>query len=111
MSRLLIGVSGGVAAYKALGRAPLAAEAGADVRGVGGPGWGVGGAPSSGEGGAGGGVEPGKLGGGAEALTLGGGGGMSSADRGSGVRGVVTAGGTREPIDSVRYIGNRSSGR
>jgi phosphopantothenoylcysteine decarboxylase/phosphopantothenate--cysteine ligase len=24
---------------------------------------------------------------------------------------VVTAGGTREPIDSVRYIGNRSSGR
>jgi phosphopantothenoylcysteine decarboxylase/phosphopantothenate--cysteine ligase len=24
---------------------------------------------------------------------------------------LVTAGGTREPIDSVRYIGNRSSGR
>ncbi len=24
---------------------------------------------------------------------------------------IVTAGGTREPIDSVRYIGNRSSGR
>ena len=24
---------------------------------------------------------------------------------------VVTAGGTREPIDSVRYVGNRSSGR
>jgi phosphopantothenoylcysteine decarboxylase/phosphopantothenate--cysteine ligase len=27
------------------------------------------------------------------------------------LRVVVTAGGTREPIDSVRYIGNRSSGR
>jgi phosphopantothenoylcysteine decarboxylase/phosphopantothenate--cysteine ligase len=27
------------------------------------------------------------------------------------VRVLVTAGGTREPIDSVRYIGNRSSGR
>jgi phosphopantothenoylcysteine decarboxylase/phosphopantothenate--cysteine ligase len=29
----------------------------------------------------------------------------------SGVRALVTAGGTREPIDSVRYIGNRSSGK
>jgi len=29
----------------------------------------------------------------------------------AGVRAVVTAGGTREPIDPVRYIGNRSSGR
>jgi phosphopantothenoylcysteine decarboxylase/phosphopantothenate--cysteine ligase len=29
----------------------------------------------------------------------------------SGVRVLVTAGGTREPIDAVRYIGNRSSGR
>ncbi len=28
-----------------------------------------------------------------------------------GVRVLVTAGGTQEPIDSVRYIGNRSSGR
>jgi phosphopantothenoylcysteine decarboxylase/phosphopantothenate--cysteine ligase len=28
-----------------------------------------------------------------------------------GVRVLVTAGGTREPIDTVRYIGNRSSGR
>jgi phosphopantothenoylcysteine decarboxylase / phosphopantothenate---cysteine ligase len=28
-----------------------------------------------------------------------------------GVRLLVTAGGTREPIDSVRYVGNRSSGR
>jgi phosphopantothenoylcysteine decarboxylase/phosphopantothenate--cysteine ligase len=29
----------------------------------------------------------------------------------AGVRVLVTAGGTREPIDSVRYIGNRSSGK
>ena len=29
----------------------------------------------------------------------------------AGVRAVVSAGGTREPIDPVRYIGNRSSGR
>jgi phosphopantothenoylcysteine decarboxylase / phosphopantothenate---cysteine ligase len=29
----------------------------------------------------------------------------------SGVHVLVTAGGTREPIDSVRYVGNRSSGR
>ncbi len=29
----------------------------------------------------------------------------------SGIRVLVTAGGTREPIDPVRYIGNRSSGR
>ena len=29
----------------------------------------------------------------------------------SGMRTLVTAGGTREPIDAVRYLGNRSSGR
>jgi phosphopantothenoylcysteine decarboxylase / phosphopantothenate---cysteine ligase len=29
----------------------------------------------------------------------------------TGVRALVTAGGTREPIDAVRYLGNRSSGR
>ena len=29
----------------------------------------------------------------------------------AGIRVLVTAGGTREPIDAVRYIGNRSSGR
>ena len=29
----------------------------------------------------------------------------------TGLRFVVTAGGTREPIDPVRYIGNRSSGK
>jgi phosphopantothenoylcysteine decarboxylase / phosphopantothenate---cysteine ligase len=32
-------------------------------------------------------------------------------DSWAGLRVLVTAGGTREPIDSVRYIGNRSSGR
>ena len=31
--------------------------------------------------------------------------------RGKGLRVLVTAGGTREPIDSVRFIGNSSSGR
>ncbi len=38
---------------------------------------------------------------------------LMGAQRGplAGVRVLVTAGGTREPIDSVRYIGNRSSGR
>ena len=29
----------------------------------------------------------------------------------AGVRAVVTAGGTREPIDAVRFVGNRSSGK
>jgi phosphopantothenoylcysteine decarboxylase/phosphopantothenate--cysteine ligase len=29
----------------------------------------------------------------------------------TGVRAVVSAGGTREPLDPVRYIGNRSSGK
>ncbi|HEY5287113.1 MAG TPA: bifunctional phosphopantothenoylcysteine decarboxylase/phosphopantothenate synthase [Solirubrobacteraceae bacterium] len=38
---------------------------------------------------------------------------VSSKDRSawSGLRVLITAGGTREPIDSVRYIGNSSSGR
>lgn len=35
----------------------------------------------------------------------------SPAARLDGVRVVVTAGGTREPIDPVRFIGNRSSGK
>ena len=39
------------------------------------------------------------------------GGAPAAAGPWSGVRVLVTAGGTREPIDSVRYIGNRSSGR
>jgi phosphopantothenoylcysteine decarboxylase/phosphopantothenate--cysteine ligase len=36
---------------------------------------------------------------------------LIAPDAWSGLRVLVTAGGTREPIDSVRYIGNRSSGR
>jgi phosphopantothenoylcysteine decarboxylase/phosphopantothenate--cysteine ligase len=43
--------------------------------------------------------------------TLGGAGGTPVARSLEGVRVLVTAGGTREPIDSVRYVGNRSSGR
>jgi len=35
----------------------------------------------------------------------------SHSDELRGVQVLVTAGGTQEPIDSVRYIGNRSSGR
>jgi phosphopantothenoylcysteine decarboxylase / phosphopantothenate---cysteine ligase len=39
--------------------------------------------------------------------------GASSFQRGDcvGTRMLITAGGTREPVDSVRYLGNRSSGR
>ena len=36
---------------------------------------------------------------------------LESASGMRGVRVLVTAGGTREPIDAVRYVGNRSSGR
>ena len=36
---------------------------------------------------------------------------LAARHAGTAVRVLVTAGGTREPIDSVRYIGNRSSGR
>ena len=35
----------------------------------------------------------------------------AGADAWAGVRVLVTAGGTREPIDSVRFLGNSSSGR
>lgn len=35
----------------------------------------------------------------------------SAAGAWDGLRVLVTAGGTREPIDAVRYVGNRSSGR
>jgi phosphopantothenoylcysteine decarboxylase / phosphopantothenate---cysteine ligase len=37
--------------------------------------------------------------------------GAGGAEDWSGVRVLVTAGGTREPIDSVRFVGNSSSGR
>jgi phosphopantothenoylcysteine decarboxylase/phosphopantothenate--cysteine ligase len=38
-------------------------------------------------------------------------GGAGSDEHLVGLRVLVTAGGTREPIDSVRFVGNRSSGR
>ena len=38
-------------------------------------------------------------------------GGERGAPAWRGLRVLVTAGGTREPIDAVRYVGNRSSGR
>ena len=37
--------------------------------------------------------------------------GVSPADSWRGLRVLVTAGGTREPVDSVRFLGNGSSGR
>jgi phosphopantothenoylcysteine decarboxylase/phosphopantothenate--cysteine ligase len=37
--------------------------------------------------------------------------GPAATGSASGLRALVTAGGTREPIDAVRFIGNRSSGR
>src|SRR5437763_2102173 len=55
-------------------------------------------------------AEPAELLGACEALLA----AASDAERSgpwTGLRVLVTAGGTREPIDSVRYIGNRSSGR
>ena len=36
---------------------------------------------------------------------------LGAGGRWDGLRVLVTAGGTREPIDPVRFIGNRSSGR
>jgi phosphopantothenoylcysteine decarboxylase/phosphopantothenate--cysteine ligase len=36
---------------------------------------------------------------------------LATAQSLAGVRVLVTAGGTREPLDAVRYVGNRSSGR
>lgn len=49
-------------------------------------------------------AEPGEIAAAAEAL-------LRCSSSLAGKRVVVTAGGTREPIDSVRFIGNRSSGR
>src|SRR5947199_60199 len=131
MARLLLGVSGGIAAYKALETARLAIRAGHAVRVIQTPVserfvgrasfQGIPGAPvlsargvaiitpgegdlaSHGERGIGRLAEPPEL--------------LAAVDRllgpGTlrGVRVLVSAGGTREPVDSVRYIGNRSSGR
>jgi len=71
---------------------------------------GVGRLASKGEHGIGRMAEPAELLGACEAALAAAHGGR--ADGGlSGVKVLVTAGGTREPIDSVRFIGNRSSGR
>ena len=53
-------------------------------------------------------AEPAELLAACESLLTGVGGGRTTL---AGVRVLVTAGGTREPIDSVRFVGNRSSGR
>ena len=47
----------------------------------------------------------------AEALMAGAAGAPPSQPHVVGLRVLVTAGGTREPIDAVRFVGNRSSGR
>ncbi|MEX2194866.1 MAG: bifunctional phosphopantothenoylcysteine decarboxylase/phosphopantothenate--cysteine ligase CoaBC [Thermoleophilaceae bacterium] len=69
---------------------------------------GVGSLASKGEWGVGRLAEPPEILAAAEAAVGGGGFAPRSLD---GLRVLVTAGGTREPIDSVRYVGNRSSGR
>jgi phosphopantothenoylcysteine decarboxylase / phosphopantothenate---cysteine ligase len=56
-------------------------------------------------------VEPAELLGAVEALLDAPASGSGIDERWSETRVLVTAGGTREPIDSVRFIGNRSSGR
>jgi phosphopantothenoylcysteine decarboxylase/phosphopantothenate--cysteine ligase len=67
---------------------------------------GVGRLASVGEGGIGRLAEPERLLAACEAVLAG-----SAEDRWRGLRVLVTAGGTREPIDSVRFLGNSSSGR
>jgi phosphopantothenoylcysteine decarboxylase/phosphopantothenate--cysteine ligase len=66
---------------------------------------------SQGEWGAGRLPEPATLLAATEALIGGGRGGGPAQPHLVGLRVLVTAGGTREPIDAVRYLGNRSSGR
>ena len=61
-------------------------------------------------------AEPAQLLAACEAAIAGGGGpvnppGRATAESWRGLRVLVTAGGTREPIDSVRFVGNSSSGR
>jgi phosphopantothenoylcysteine decarboxylase/phosphopantothenate--cysteine ligase len=55
--------------------------------------------------------EPAELLAAIEALILAGGVASPSQPHLVGLRVLVTAGGTREPIDAVRFVGNRSSGR
>ena len=65
---------------------------------------------SRGEWGAGRLAEPADIAAAAERLLSAGGSGYAPRSL-DGLRVLVTAGGTREPIDSVRFVGNRSSGR
>ncbi|MDX6720848.1 MAG: phosphopantothenoylcysteine decarboxylase / phosphopantothenate---cysteine ligase [Solirubrobacteraceae bacterium] len=66
---------------------------------------------SRGEAGAGRLPEPAELLAAIEALVLAGTGASPPQPHLVGLRVLVTGGGTREPIDAVRYVGNRSSGR
>ena len=127
MARILLGVTGGIAAYKALEVVRLATKAGHAVRvvqtdtaqrfvgaasfaalrarGVTVLDPGVGALGSKGEWGVGRLAEPPDL---LRAVER----ALPRADAHLvGLRVLVTAGGTREPIDSVRFVGNRSSGR
>jgi len=56
-------------------------------------------------------AEPERLLAACEAALAGGGGRRPAGDAWQGLKVLVTAGGTREPIDAVRFVGNRSSGR
>src|SRR5664280_1231722 len=144
MARILLGVSGGIAAYKALELVRLATGAGHPVRvapamnnhmyehpatranlqtlrerGVTIVAPGEGRLASKGEQGIGRLAEPAQLLDACEAALAAGrsAGGQANGAvtaRGGdwdGVKVLVTAGGTREPIDSVRFLGNSSSGR
>src|SRR5205814_220932 len=126
MARILLGVSGGISAYKAVELARRATTAGHSVRvlqtqaslefvgratfeGITGPPVLVGvfgSHPARGEWGIGRLAEPAEL---LAAVELAAGTGAPRPL--DGLRVLVTAGGTREPLDSVRFIGNRSSGR
>src|SRR2546428_809045 len=85
--RVVVGISGGIAAYKAIEVVRLLTEAGAEVR--------VMLTPEATRF-----VTPLTL----EAL-------LNDRRNLEGLRVVVSAGGTREPVDPVRYVGNFSSGK
>src|SRR5438128_2612328 len=95
MPRVLVGVTGGIAAYKAceLVRARGAASVGPDE-----------GETAEGELGVGRMAEPEEIFRRCREL-------LGESDSLAGRHVLVTAGGTREPLDAVRFLGNRSSGR
>src|SRR5947208_959158 len=108
MARILVGVTGGISAYKAveLVRLPTQAniaklaERGARIVPPG-----VGALASKGEFGVGRLAEPPDIAAAIEEALQSG----FTPHSLDGLRVLVTAGGTREPIDAVRYVGNRSS--